>query len=64
MADFIRIENLIFDYVKHEDGSAHRAIAVSYTHLGKAEAEGILPGFGKAARRHKPDRRGHTDNLR
>ena len=25
MADFIRIENLIFDYVKHEDGSAHRA---------------------------------------
>ena len=26
MADFIRIENLIFDYVKHEDGSAHRAI--------------------------------------
>ena len=22
MADFIRIENLIFDYVKHEDGSA------------------------------------------
>lgn len=26
MADFIRIENLIFDYEKHEDGSAHRAI--------------------------------------
>ena len=26
MADFIRIENLIFDDVKHEDGSAHRAI--------------------------------------
>jgi energy-coupling factor transport system ATP-binding protein len=26
MTDFIRIENLVFDYIKHEDGSAYRAI--------------------------------------